>query len=382
MRGLFSRLGTSFGRPTKSAEVETDLNPSPSDPVPPSESRPRPPAATTDQPEPAAQRRAAAIEAQGGEEEAGDNGEPNFEAAEIAIEDGTFVDNSRGRSVPWRLYFPRQATTAPAPVVIFSHGLGGSREAAPYLGQALAEGGYWGLFIQHQGSDIRLVESASGPEEVRSLLLKSLHDPSNMVNRFLDVPFVMDELERLNWEQGSYQDRFDLKRIGIAGHSYGARTVLAVAGQAIGPMNASYKDTRIRAAVALSPSGGRGMNDSEVVPPEAYSAIDIPILHITGTEDRLPLGGGEDFDPYIRTLPFQYIPNDDQYLIVLHGAEHDDFSSTRQGRRVSGNRYTMLTAEASLLFFDAYLRDSESAGINLRNHLAEHLDREDYYEFR
>jgi len=35
-----------------------------------------------------------------------------------------------------------------------------------------------------------------------------------------------------------------------------------------------------------------------------------------------------------------------------------------------------------MLFFDAYLRDNDDAYFNLRNRLAEHLDKEDYFEFR
>ncbi len=295
---------------------------------------------------------------------------------------GAFVDTERGRSVPWRLYAPKKKSADPIPLVIFSHGLGGSRDGAPYLGTALAEAGYFGLFIQHQGSDIRLLEDAEGPEAAKSALLESTLDPANFNDRLADVGFVLDEIERANEADGPYHGRIDVDRIGIAGHSYGARTVLALAGQSIGPFSASFKDPRIRAALALSPTGAIGMNEDEIVPADNYAEIDIPILHVTGTEDRLPLSTA-DFDPYIRTLPFQQIPAGDQYLIVLNGAEHEAFSGTVKGKEAAADtRYTVITAEAALLFFDAYLKDDDDAYFNLRNRLAEHLDREDYLEFR
>jgi predicted dienelactone hydrolase len=300
---------------------------------------------------------------------------------EPATRDGSFVDTGRGRSVPYRIWTP-QGADGPAPAVIFSHGLGGSRAAAPYLGRALAEAGYWGVFIQHQGSDARLIEGLAGQGEIRQALQGSLANPGNMVNRFLDLPFVIDELERLNAEAGPFQGRIDTGRIGAAGHSYGARTVLAAAGQWIGLAGAEFKEPRLRAGVALSPSGGRGPGENDPLPAEHFAAIDIPLLHVTGTEDRTDLVDS-DFDPYVRTLPFQHIPCDDQFLLVLHGARHNDFSGTLQGGDPApDNRYTIITSEVAVLFFDAYLKGEETAWYNLRNLLAEHLDPEDYYEFR
>ena len=47
--------------------------------------------------------------------------------------DTAVADASRSREIPLRVYLP--ATMAPAPVVLFSHGLGGSRAGNPYLGE-------------------------------------------------------------------------------------------------------------------------------------------------------------------------------------------------------------------------------------------------------
>jgi len=46
--------------------------------------------------------------------------------------DLSFEDPARQRELPLRLYLP--ASAAPSPVVIFSHGLGGSRQGSAFRG--------------------------------------------------------------------------------------------------------------------------------------------------------------------------------------------------------------------------------------------------------
>ena len=59
-------------------------------------------------------------------------------------------DARRDRRVPVRLYLP--ASTAAAPVVLFSHGLGGSREGNAFMGRHWAARGYVAVFLQHPGA--------------------------------------------------------------------------------------------------------------------------------------------------------------------------------------------------------------------------------------
>ena len=57
------------------------------------------------------------------------------------------IDKARKREVPVKIYLKPSAK--PQPVVLFSHGLGGSRDASPYLGKHWAEHGYIAVFVQH-----------------------------------------------------------------------------------------------------------------------------------------------------------------------------------------------------------------------------------------
>ncbi len=69
----------------------------------------------------------------------------------VTTEVFTLVDTSRKREIPVRYYLPRQS--GQRPVVLFSHGLGGSRDNNGYIGKHLAGRGYVCVFMQHPGSD-------------------------------------------------------------------------------------------------------------------------------------------------------------------------------------------------------------------------------------
>src|SRR3990167_3022459 len=63
-----------------------------------------------------------------------------------------WVDQNRSRVVPALLFKPAHQQKAKA-LIVFSHGLGGSKERYAYLGQYWASQGYASLHVQHDGSD-------------------------------------------------------------------------------------------------------------------------------------------------------------------------------------------------------------------------------------
>ena len=271
------------------------------------------------------------------------------------VEEGQFYDRDRDRNVPFMAYWPNLANV-PAPVVIFSHGLGRTRETASYFGRALASAGYISIHIQHPGSDGELVSQARSREEAGQILRASLGNLENFLNRSNDIPFVIDELERQN-NSGPWAGRFDLSRIGMAGHSYGARSTMFAAGELVGPMGDFAKEPRIKAGVLLSLDLPRRDFD----PNRRYGDIRIPSFHITGTlDDVLGMGTGSASR---RTQPFKLIPYSPQYLLVLDGADHDTFSGTRLGTDIEkpmDKDHTTTVSQAAVAFFDAHLRGLSS----------------------
>lgn len=303
---------------------------------------------------------------------------PGPRIAAEQIVPGTFRDRARGRLVPFKMYMPapppRGAAPDPAPVVIFSHGLGGSRDAAPYLGHALARAGYFGVFIQHPGTDSSLLDGIETPQEIQARLAMAVMVPGNMLERFSDLPFVLDQLEKMN-ASSTLAGRLDLTRIGMIGHSYGARGTMAAAGQAFGFHGTRFKEPRIKVGVPLSPNVTVGPGQSLT---GLYDAIDIPLLHVTGSGDGMM--GDVDFDPLSRTIPYRTITAPDQYLLVLDGASHSTFSGRVDDG--DGGEVQEVIALLVVLFLNAHLRGDAAARDELRRDFAYRLAPEDIFEFK
>jgi len=273
--------------------------------------------------------------------------------AEVEILYGEWRDAVRDRVVPYKMYLP--ADHRPAPVVIFSHGLGGSREAAGYLMEHLAANGIVGIVIQHPGSDASLLSNGEGRPIER--LRSGVTDGRAAVARFGDVRFVIDRVEAESIA-GPLAGRLDPSRLGMSGHSYGALTTLVAVGQrlAAGPPDA-FLDPRIDAAIAYSPNAPRNME-----PNAALSEIRTPILHFTGTDDRTPFD--LEASPVGRQIPYRTISGADQYLIVFDGGDHAIFSGRQQatGQLNAAQRaQTEAIERETLTFWRAYLLGDDAA---------------------
>ncbi|MBN1632659.1 MAG: hypothetical protein JW917_00665 [Ignavibacteria bacterium] len=212
---------------------------------------------------------------------------------------GNFYDAVRDRNVPYKVYYP-DSLTGEYPVLIFSHGLGGSVEAAGYLGGHLSQNGFICFHIQHEGSDESVWSGAKTRKQIIRLLKKSIRDYKNALDRFEDIFFVADEIIKLNRISEIFKGRLDTVNIGMLGHSYGARSVLIASGERVAKGKFSFKESRIKAGVALSPNlPDNPPDDLSII----YRDIDIPVFHITGTEDGDPLNRRKDFSPEDRTIP-------------------------------------------------------------------------------
>ncbi len=138
-----------------------------------------------------------------------------FPVAEWTAE---WKDASRSRTIPVRIYYPKVGS-GPFPVIIMSHGLGGSRDGYRYLGERWASRGYVSVHIQHPGSDSEVLKTR---HPMISMELAAAN-PANALNRPKDVTFALDTLTALNGRAGfPLEGRLDLKHIGVAGHSFGA----------------------------------------------------------------------------------------------------------------------------------------------------------------
>lgn len=255
------------------------------------------------------------------------------------------------RALPLRVYLPE--TTKPAPVVLFSHGLGGSRDNNPYLGNHWAKRGYVVVFIQHPGSDETVWKDV--PRAGRMAAMREAASAKNLVLRAKDVPAVIDELAKWNVEKDHpLHARLDLKHIGMSGHSFGAVTTQAVAGQAMAGGNVSFLEPRLSAAVMFSPSPPK-LGD----PAAALSPIRFPCLLMTGTLDTSPIGNTTAED---RLKVFPHLTRAPAWQVVFDKATHMSFGDRDlQGKPEAGNRYHEPILALTTAFWDSELRDNKEA---------------------
>jgi predicted dienelactone hydrolase len=272
-----------------------------------------------------------------------------------------WIDAARqNREVPVKIHLPEKIT-GKAPIVIFSHGLGGSRDGYGYIGMHLASHGYVVVHVQHRGSDGEvLLKAMRSGERLQQVLRGAAMDPENIINRPADVSFAIDQLTKLN-EAGELKGKLDLDRIAVAGHSFGGYTTMAIAGETFMGGKKTFRDGRVKAAIAMSPPADR-------VRKEQYQAITIPVMAMTGTKDDSPV---TDTKAEQRLGIYEALTSAPRYMLVLDGGDHMVFSGVRRpfvammpGRKGDSANDPKFLADVkalSLAFFDAYLKGDGAA---------------------
>ena len=278
------------------------------------------------------------------------------EAASPAPLDFEVQDPKRDRALPIRVYLP--ATTKAAPVILFSHGLGGSCQNNPYLGKHWSARGYAVVFVQHPGSD-ESVWRGQRPAQIPAAM-KQAASLENFMLRVADIPAVLDQLTLWHADEAhALRGRLDLTRVGMSGHSFGAVTTQAVSGQSLPVGGARFTDPRIKAAVLMSPSVPAAGSAER-----AFGGVTLPWLLMTGTKDIARIGAmtiGGDLDSRLGVYPA--LPPGDKYELVLNEAEHGAFgerSLPGEGATRNPNHHRVILA-LSTAFWDAYLQGEAEA---------------------
>lgn len=280
-------------------------------------------------------------------------------------------DTSRDRDVPIKIYAPKRGA-GPFPVIIFSHGLGSSRQGYVYLGREWASRGFVSIHVQHVASDSELMRTKG-----RWAIFRAAYNSEEYADRPRDVSFVIDVLEARAAEAraGELWRKLNLTRVGVGGHSYGAHTALALVGMLVNfpeEKDRSFRDERVKAALILSPPTMDWSPDTE-----DFASITVPTMHMSGTRDTSLF--------WMTTLKhrrraFDSIRGASRYFLNIDGAEHLTFAdretmelAKRNGRLDSANppelqtrdaeqqRHVDLILEYSDAFWDAYLKGSKKA---------------------
>ncbi len=254
------------------------------------------------------------------------------------IEEVSFdwLDQSRDRVVPALLFKPAQQKKAKA-LIVFSHGLGGSKERYSYLGQYWASQGYASLHVQHDGSDRKVWR---GNRLLLPFRLMDAADETEALARVQDVKFALDQILA-----SDYAADFDNQNIMMAGHSYGANTSMLLSGAQVEQDGQliSLKDNRIKAAILIS--APPFYNDQPL--DQVLAQVTIPTLHITTTEDEIKVPGYYS-SPADRFELYYAMASSYKVLAVFSSGSHNIFSGWRRSTDTAPQQQVIKAATQAL----------------------------------
>jgi dienelactone hydrolase len=235
--------------------------------------------------------------------------------------DRELIDGRTQRRMRLRLRLPTDPK--PSPLIVYSPGLGSGVSNGSAWCEAWQRAGFVVATVAHPGTDDSLWDVSK--RGLRANLSSALAH-SQYASRVRDCHFVIEHCLS-DPETGM---NIDPSRIGIAGHSFGALTVQALASEAAREKGKPV----IAAAIALSP-GGRSQL-------QALSAVRIPFFCITGDRDNyVTFGRGADATRLgmpleHRLAVYRHLPAGAKQLLVLAKADHMTFA----GEPVSPERYS------------------------------------------
>jgi serine/threonine protein kinase/dienelactone hydrolase len=254
----------------------------------------------------------------------------------------TLRDSDRNREIPLKIYYPGHISGS-LPLIVFSHGYGGTRDGYEYLGRGWADAGYIVIFPTHIGSD---------SEALAQTGLRAAGDPATSFEmqrqRAADIRFILSSLKLIDRQVREIHGKINNKQIGVGGHSMGAGTALLIGGATGAAPNGSaqsFRDKHVRAVIAISPQGAgeEGFSD------HSWDKLAVPALTMSGTKDR-GIGGQP---PEWRTQPFRQMPAGSKYHVTVNGAEHLTFAV--------GGRFRACILQETTAFWDTYLKGQQKS---------------------
>lgn len=308
-------------------------------------------------------------------------GEFGVKQTDVTIRDGV---REKDMELRVRVPIPAAGEKAPPegwPLVVFSHGAGGSRDAFPALLDFWASHGFASIAITHEDS-IQLKRREGDAPPLRELMTdkgrRELRNSVDLGDRVADCSLVLDRLDDISAateKAGGRAFKVDRAKMAIAGHSAGAFTAQLCAGVKVraagvgqrGLAFTSVADDRFKAAIIISGQG----TTSRILGDKAWGEVKVPLFVIGGSQDSSPPGMGPE-TPESRRHPYEYSRGvakggPPAYLMFIEGATHASYS----GKAASGLLREKPSTDPALigdavatgttLFLDAKLRASGAA---------------------
>lgn len=210
------------------------------------------------------------------------------------VEKGTQGEEVAGPMVQAKeaRHAPVRSIGEPYPLIIVSHGYGGSRETLSWLAEALTEAGYIVATVDHFGNTSSFdtpkiaLQRWLRPQDISSFLDNFLIDPdwAPFVEK-THIGFAGFSLGGLTgiWLAGGIADQFTKPIVGKSSIFELARNATQKDVDSIDYDQAhkSYKDNRIKAEFLMAPAHGQSFST------KGLKNINIPILIVAGENDQI-----------------------------------------------------------------------------------------------
>lgn len=271
----------------------------------------------------------------------------------------TWHDPAQDRDIPVRVTYPKQGQNLPS--IVFSHGYRGAETTNDPLVNYWAEHGYVVFQARHEDS----IQYLSGVEKLRAFRPSRGADTfKSWRSRLKDEQFMYSVIKDVSKWVPALSGRLDTRKIGQAGHSFGAFTSQVLAGAKLARVD--FSDPTPVAFCLISPQGAndKGLNQN------SWQGCTRPMLVISGTEDRSPMDDAKtQADPTTRQDAYKLSPPGDKYLLWIDGASHNfggiSGANSFPGAGPRNPAMVEMVKTTALIFFDAYVKGDKIAKAKL-----------------
>ncbi len=193
------------------------------------------------------------------------------------------------------------------PLIVFSHGSGGTRVGYIFFVEFMASHGYVVMACDHIGNSRYTIVNGKAVEA------GGPRGQASATDRPKDISFLIDQATRMNsGSDGRFAGRIDLDKIGAAGMSFGGSTT----------QNVVEREKRVKAGVMLAPGGPVGDRTN----------FSTPIFMMIGSKDGTIREAGN-----ARNRAYYEASKGPHYLVEIKDGGHYSFTSVDEYNTEYGN---------------------------------------------
>ncbi|MDD5686746.1 MAG: hypothetical protein PHE88_02800 [Elusimicrobia bacterium] len=253
------------------------------------------------------------------------------------------------------------------PLLVFSHGYGGSGISSVFLTEALAAQGWVVACPDHHDTD-SAVRIRTGQDKdfdrlgflqnAKEITVSGPGDRDKYLYRLDEMKLVLDGM----LTSGVFGKLIDKDRVAVGGHSFGGFTALGLSGTI-----KERQDSRIKAVLLFSTGAG-----SYLFRDDELAAVRVPSMLFIGEREENQVRGSEKMSNLSDRI-YKNVSSP-KYFLVVKGASHfsfnNCFSDNRRAKLLSGTEKQFeVIRRYSIAFLEKYV-----AGKNDLNNV---LDRSD-----